>query len=226
LEGAICSSGTSSPVVGNRYRTMLWWLISRSSSTRIPVVRNTSTTAQAQNAMSSSVVRSRRLPVVGSSAQTLSPVVRVTVDRVSDCPAAVKLCPGRVCRAEHNNSWVARRRSATLPTSSGSTGSPFAGAGVHSCLTMPSQFALVDLLAADGAGSDPSGPARGILDRPLGEVEVEGPHRGQALPVADPFDGDGVPLTGVGVDGLRHGAQAPFHASATSAGSRKLSMPG
>jgi hypothetical protein len=102
---------------------MLWWLISRSSSTRIPVARNTSTTAQAQKVRSSSVVRSRRLPVAGSSAQIRPPVVRVTLARVRVCPAAVKFCPGRVCCAARSKACVALRRSATLQTSSGSTGS-------------------------------------------------------------------------------------------------------
>ena len=50
LDGAICSSGTSSPVAGSRYWTRLWWVISSSSSMRTPVARRTSTVAQAQNA--------------------------------------------------------------------------------------------------------------------------------------------------------------------------------
>ena len=75
LDGAICSSGTSSPVPGSRYCTRLWWLSWTSSSTRMPVARRTSTVAQAQNAWSSSAVRLRRLPVPGSSAQTLTAVV-------------------------------------------------------------------------------------------------------------------------------------------------------
>ena len=50
LDGAICSSGTSSPVAGSRYWTRLWWDSSVSSSIRMPVWRRTSTAAQAQNA--------------------------------------------------------------------------------------------------------------------------------------------------------------------------------
>src|ERR1035437_7973558 len=34
LLGAICSSGTSSPVAGSRYSVMPWWVSSRSSSQR------------------------------------------------------------------------------------------------------------------------------------------------------------------------------------------------
>jgi hypothetical protein len=54
LDGAICSSGTTSPVEGSRYWMMLWWLSSNSSSPRIPVRRKTSIVAKAQNASSSS----------------------------------------------------------------------------------------------------------------------------------------------------------------------------
>jgi hypothetical protein len=35
LDGAICSSGTNSPVVGSRYSVMLWWDSSSSSSQRM-----------------------------------------------------------------------------------------------------------------------------------------------------------------------------------------------
>ena len=69
LDGAIDSRGTSSPAAGSRYWTRLWWESSVSSSRRTPVWRRTSMAAQAQNALSSSRVRSRRLPVPGSSAQ-------------------------------------------------------------------------------------------------------------------------------------------------------------
>ena len=54
LLGAICSSGTSSPVEGSRYSVMLWWVSSRSSSQRMPVSLRTSIAAKAQNASSSS----------------------------------------------------------------------------------------------------------------------------------------------------------------------------
>ena len=50
LDGAICSSGTSSPVPGRRYWTRLWWLSSSSSSARMPVRRRTSMIAHAQKA--------------------------------------------------------------------------------------------------------------------------------------------------------------------------------
>ena len=75
LDGTICSSGTSSPVVGSRYWTRLWWVSSRSSSMRMPVARSTSMIAHDQKAWSSSQVRSRRLPA-GSAAQVSAPGLR------------------------------------------------------------------------------------------------------------------------------------------------------
>ena len=73
---------------------------------------------------------------------------------------------------------------------------------------VPGGLALVDLLRADGTGNDPGGPPAGLLDRPLRQVQVEGPHRGQALAVADPLDGDDGLLARAGHDGLRPGPQA------------------
>lgn len=90
LDGAIWSSGTSSPVLGNRYCTRLWWVSSVSSSMRRPVWRRTSSAAQVQNARCSSRVRFRRLPVVGFSAQVLaaqSGATNVRCRRV--CPSTV-----------------------------------------------------------------------------------------------------------------------------------------
>ena len=88
------SSGTSSPVAGSRYWTRLWWDSSVSSSTRMPVWRRTSMAAQAQNALSSSRVRSRRLPVPGSSAQVRRAGPGRRAARRSVCPAAVNISPG------------------------------------------------------------------------------------------------------------------------------------
>src|SRR5207244_9262774 len=63
---------------------------------------------------------------------------------------------------------------------------PFPGARVHACFAVALELALSDLLLADRAWSCPLGPPAGVLDRPLGQIEVEGPQRRQALPVADP----------------------------------------
>jgi hypothetical protein len=75
------------------------------------------------------------------------------------------------------------------PGQGGQDGESFPGAGVHAGLAVPGGLALVDLLCADGAWNGPGGPPAGFLDGPLRQVQVESPHRGQALAVADPVDG-------------------------------------
>jgi hypothetical protein len=72
---------------------------------------------------------------------------------------------------------------------------------------VPGGLTLVDLLRADGTGNGPGGPPAGLLDGPLRQVQVEGPHRGQALAVADPLDGDGGLRARAGHDGLLPGPQ-------------------
>ena len=189
LDGAICSSGTSSPVPGSRYWTRLWWLSSSSSSTRMPVARSTSTAAQAQNAWSSSPVRSRRFPLAGSPAQTLTargpgggadqglpgggeglaPGLAARAACSSACGVGVLLGdgsgPGRAGRG-------AARGSGRPSGTCGAAGP---------CAWMVSA-------AADRAGDRPLCPPGRVIDGPLGQVEVEGPDRGQALAVADPLD--------------------------------------
>ena len=64
--------------------------------------------------------------------------------------------------------------------------------------------------AADGAGRGPASPPGGVIDGPLGQVEVEGPDRGQELAVADPLGVDHGLAAGGGGDGLRLGPHALF----------------
>ncbi len=122
LDGTICSSGISSPVVGSRYWMRLWCDSSVSSSMRIPVCRNTSTTAQVQNPRCSSKLRSRRAPVSGCSAQTRPVVWVFSTARRRVVPAAVNTSPGRVCSAAASSSAVRARSAATQATRVGSTG--------------------------------------------------------------------------------------------------------
>ena len=109
LDGTMCSSGISSPVPGSRYWTRLWWVSSVSSSTRMPVIRSTSTAAQAQNAWCSSRVRLRRGPPSGFSAHTLAACARVVMVRRSVCPVAVNTSPGVAALAAVSRSAVALR---------------------------------------------------------------------------------------------------------------------
>ena len=122
LDGAICSSGTSSPVPGSRYWTRLWWLSWTSSSARMPVARRISTVAQAQNARSSPAVRLRRVPLAGSSAQTLTAPGLVT-ERTRSVPAAVKALPGLVAWAACSSAWASACCWAVERTRAGRTGS-------------------------------------------------------------------------------------------------------
>ena len=100
------------------------------------------------------------------------------------------------------------RRSSTVRTRTGRTGSRSRVRASMRDLRCRACFALVDLLLADRAGRDPRRPAGGVLERPLGQVQVEGPDRGQALAVAEPVG----PVTAVfspvaAGDRLRLGAQ-------------------
>src|SRR5437773_1875258 len=108
LEGAICSSGTSSPLAGRRYWTRLWWDSSVSSSILMPAARRTSMAAQAQKALSSSLVRSRRLPVPGSSAQ-MRGEYRDMRARLRVWPPAVNSSPGAAAMAARSRAAAASR---------------------------------------------------------------------------------------------------------------------
>jgi hypothetical protein len=87
---------------------------------------------------------------------------------------------------------------------------PFTGPRVDPRLALPGGLALADLLRADRTRDDPPGPACRVVDCPLGQIQVEGPDRCQALPVTDPLSGDlRLPAAGGG-DGLAGGAQPLF----------------
>ncbi len=123
LDGAMCSSGISSRLAGSRYWTRLWWDSSVSSSMRMPVSRRTSTAAQAQNPRCSSRVRSRRLPVPGSSAQ-IRPACCVFVTGLrSVWPAAVNNSPAAASRAACSRSAAGGALSADPGGRAGRTGS-------------------------------------------------------------------------------------------------------
>ena len=182
LDGAICSSGTSSPVVGSRYCTRLWWLSSRSSSTRTPVSRRTSMIAHAQKAWSSSRVRSRRLPVSGIVRPRRCPGRRAAErTRVSVCPAAVNVSPGGVWRAASSRARAAVRRSVDGRGPGRAARAAVRGCGRPSAPCGAARtLRRVEVVLADGAGRDPGAPPARVFQRPFGQVQVEGPDRGQA----------------------------------------------
>ena len=122
FDGATDSSGTSSPEDGSRYWTRLWCESSVSSSSLMPVCRSTSMAAHAQNALSSSRVRSRRFPVSGSSAQ-IRREGRARRARRSVCPPAVNSSPGGAARAASSRAAASLRPRSTAAARAGRTGS-------------------------------------------------------------------------------------------------------
>ena len=184
LDGAICSSGMSSPVAGSRYWTRLWWDSSVSSSIRMPVWRRTSMAAQAQNARCSSRVRSRRVPRAGSSAQIRRVRRWAMTARRSVCPPAVNSSPGLAAARPRAVRPRPARSAAADGEQRGQDGQPLAGPLVHAGLAAGQLLRVRDLLGPDRAGRGPRPPPGRVVDRPLGDVEVEradgeqGPGRG------------------------------------------------
>lgn len=141
--------------------------------------------AQAQKVSSSSVVRSRRLPVVGSTAHTRG-VSRRSLAGTGRCqrwPSTSKSWPALTMLAACRRRLAAFSRSFAILTRSGSTGQAFAGALVHAGLAVLVDLALPDheVAVADGTGCNPRSPAGGFLQRPLGDVLIERSDRGQLV---------------------------------------------
>ena len=187
LDGAICSSGISSPVAGSLYWMKLWWDSSVSSSIRMPVWRRTWTAAQVQNALCSSRVRSRCLPPPGSCAQVRPAEAWVLAGRRRVWPAAVNSWPGAVASAARSRSAAACRSASTLASSAGKDRDALAGPLVHPRLAAGSLLAaLGDVGVADRARRGPGPPPGRVVGCPLGQVEVEGADRDQVVEGVDP----------------------------------------
>ena len=184
LEGAICSSGISSLLAGSRYWIRLWWDSSVSSSIRMPVCRSTSIIAQHQNPRCSSKVRSRRLPVAGSSAQ-IRPVVSVFITaRRSVCPPAVNSEPAGASAGGLQPPGGGGALGVGPGDQGGQHRQPFPGPLVHPGLALGAVFLVGGLAGADRAAHRVRPPPGRVLVGPFGDVEVEGPDRGQhAAPV-------------------------------------------
>ena len=186
LEGVICSRGISSPVAGSRYWMRLWWDSSVSSSIRMPVCRRTSTIAQHQNPRCSSKVRSRRLPVAGSSAQ-IRPVVSVFIIALrSVWPPAVNGAPAVV----PGGGLQPLSGGGALGVGPGGQGGqdrqPFAGPLVHPGLALGPVFLVGGIAGADRAADGMRAPAGRVIIGPFGDVEVEGPDCGQHAAAIQP----------------------------------------
>ena len=131
--------------------------------------------AQAQNALSSSRVRSRRLPVPGSSAQVRAGWAGPGGRGGAVCPPAVNSSPGAAARAASSRAAASLRLAVDGGGEGGQDGEPFAGPRVHAGLGPGLLLLVLDVAAADGAGHGPRPPAGGVVQGPLGEVEVERP---------------------------------------------------
>ena len=132
LDGAICSSGTSSPVPGSRYWIRLWWDSSVSSSMRMPVWRSDFDRGpgperrgpprrSGRGACRCRGPRPRSVPVAS---------VVMTVRR-SVCPAAVNGSPGGWPARRRAGRRCAARAASTRDDQHGQHRQPFAGALVH-----------------------------------------------------------------------------------------------
>ena len=224
LDGMICSSGTSSPVPGSRYCTKLWWLSCTSSSTRMPVERRISMVAQAQNARSSSAVRLRRFPLAGSPPRRSRDAGGGRAEQRRSRGGDGVAGPG-VAGGLQQGPGVGVLLGGGADQDRQDR-EPFAGPGVHPRLAVPLDLALDGVRRADGTGSGPWPPPGGVIDGPLGQVEVEGPDRGQELAVADPLGVDHGPDAAAVVMACGLVRMRCFQASATSALRCRLSIPG
>ena len=189
LDGAICSSGISSPVDGQPVLDQA--VVGQLGQFLDPDagVRSTSTVAQAQNASVSSRVRSRRFPVSGSSAQVRAERLAARTVRRSVTPAGGEQLAG--C----GGGAGLQARGGFLPvpgdsgTKRGQHGQPFASALVHACLAACGSLAVLDVGGPDRAGHRPRPPLGRVFFRPLRQVEVEGPHPGQDIACRVPLCG-------------------------------------
>ena len=176
LLGAICSSGTSSPVVGSRYSVMPWWVSSRSSSQRMPVSLRTLDHGEAPERFFLLVGQVTALAGVGVLGPHPAAAVpwRATARR-SVPPVPSMISPGGVATAAWRRRAVAFLRSAAVRARTGSTGSRSRVRWSIRALRRRAFLGPVDLGVADRARDCPLRPPSGLLDGPLGEVEVERP---------------------------------------------------
>ena len=154
--------------------------------------------AQAQNALSSSRVRSRRLPVPGSSAQARGVGFWVPARR-SCCPAAVNSSAGPGGEGGLQPGGGVGAGAVGGGGEGGQDGEPLAGPGVHAGLGPGLLLLVLDVAGADGAGHGPRPPAGGVVQGPLGEVEVERPDDHQV--VVGGLAGDGLLAAAGSADG-------------------------
>ena len=190
----------------------------------MPVWRSTSTAAQAQNACSSSRVRSRGLPVAGSCAQVLLRGQRRAGGQQL-LPGESEGLPGAAAAAAPSRAAAVLRARSTAAARTGRTGIRSRVRASMRDLRRERLFLRDDLLGPYRAGDGPRAPAGGVAHRPFGDVQVEGPHRGQVA--------DRVVARQPGAGVLAPSAAGAclvmircFHAAATAGSRRRELMPG
>ena len=102
---------------------------------------------------------------------------------------------------------------------------PFAGPLVHPGLAVGASFLAGQVLGADRARRGPRSPPGRVLHRPLGDVEVEGAHRGQLVQARAGARVTSLISPPAGAAGVLIMTRC-FQAAATSAGRCSESMPG
>jgi len=143
---------------------MDWWVNSSISSIRHPVLDNTSNAAQAQNASLSSKVRSRRTPVIPSSAQTFALVGRYMTGMRSVCPPTVTVSPGVARLAAVSRPAATLRSSFAVRSRVGRTGRHSRVRWSMRALTASFSFLMLSSVALTGHGL-PRGPSGGFFQR-------------------------------------------------------------
>ena len=184
LDGAICSSGISSPVAGSRYWIRLWWDSSVSSSIRMPVCRSTSIIAQAPEP--AVFFEGEVAALAGGGVFGPDPAGRLGLHHrpAQRLPAGGEQ-PSR--RGRRGRPAAARRRRA-FGLGPGDQGGqhrqPFPGPLVHPGLACGAVLLVGGVAGADRAAHRVRPPPGRVLVGPFGDVEVERPDCGEhAAPV-------------------------------------------
>ena len=181
LDGAICSSGMSSPVPGSRYWTRLWWDSSVSSSTRMPVcAQHLHCRPGPERAV---FLAGQVAAVAGGGVLGPDPGGRAawSTERRRVWPAAVNCSPGAGAGGGREQRGGVGRGPVDGGDQGGEDRQPLAGPLVHAGLAAGGSLPAGDIARPGSGRAPPTAPSGPGLQRPLGDVEVEGPHRGQAV---------------------------------------------
>ena len=138
----------------------------------------------------------------------------------------MKVCPIAVLRAASSTSAASWRRRSAVRRSAGSTGSRSRVRASMRDLRCRLSFRRLISSLPTGQGATQARPAGGVFDGPVSQVEIEGSHGGEAFAVVDPRHLD-LGRAAIGARTVLGTVRSRcFHASATSDGRWRVSMPG